>query len=186
MPSPDEIKKKTDELLQSDESDEEKEVPTQFPTPSQETAAAAGFPLAQSQCDYDLSQTSVGLPAASGPNQVTPWVFPAGSQQNPSVSQLTQGSQVSNPFSQLERMLQLQSQAQTMPFPNYPPHIAGIPFGSMQPEAAQQAAKAPPKSAKKNSEQVKDDEQQEEDNCNKEISRWHQQEERRTWPPVHR
>lgn len=122
MPTVDKIQDKTEDFLAND-SDEEQpshEVPTQFPTQCTDEDLGQPFMLAQTQ---DLLQ----------PRTHHSFMPQVATKPVALLSQLSTDSRwdsnCPSGFTQLEQMMQLQSQAQRMSYPNYPPHLPGVPFG---------------------------------------------------------
>lgn len=141
MTSPDEIKKRTEDFLaDNDSADEEAEIPTQYPTQTQDSNIA--YPLGQPTQTQDTN-----------PSVVRPYMYPLVTHQPTLLSQLSakgrqDSSQQTTGFTQLEEMMRMQSQAQQAAYVNYPPHINGVPFGGMVPPPARPANATSPKKKK--------------------------------------
>jgi hypothetical protein len=115
MPNLDNTIEQTNALL-NDNEEEEEEIPTQVPTPTQDFAFPPHLGQSQltvsSQTQDSLSQKLFARQAQQPKSVVTHLL--------PDLSQLSQvsGTQWSNPFASIEQMLALQSQAQAMPMPH--------------------------------------------------------------------
>lgn len=153
MTSAEETKRMTEELLanESDVESEKEDIPTQIPTPFTIEEDSSPFPLGQ-------TQGSSLQPSLSQVEQVQ-----TATDNQRLLSQLSTESrweQTSTGFTQIERMMQLQSQAQQMAYPNYPPHLQGVPFGLNFPQGntqVQAKTKKAPTAKKKAAKPKKND-----------------------------